>query len=145
MSKTIWNPGDIITTEKWNRINNNSSPILGAYQLPIEIGNEIENMPTKGGSSSFLKKITINKSFEEINNLLKQGVICYFYYQPGQNYNFIALATNFTKYNDNNGSITFFNYDSQKSIVFHSSYENPNVMINYDDYPEEPTESTNEK
>lgn len=142
MSKTIWNPGDIITTEKWNRINNNASPILGAYQLPIEIGNEIENIE-KGSSSSFLNnyEITINKSFEEITNLLKQGIICYFYYQPEPNNYFIVLATGFT----NDGRISFFDYySSLDTITFYSSYENPNVMINYSDYPEseEPTTPT---
>ena len=133
MSKTIWNPGDIITTEKWNRINNNSSPILGAYQLPIEIGEsfEIDDQP-------FLKsyKITINKSFEEITNLLKQGIICYFYYQPEQDYNFIALATEFIEYDDDNGVITFFDYGSFNGITFYPSYENSNIMINYNNYQE---------
>ena len=145
MSKTIWNPGDIITTEKWNRINNNASPILGAYQLPIEIGNEIESTSKKENLSSFLNsyEITINKSFEEITNLLKQGVICYFYYQPEQGSNFIAFVTEFTEHNNNDGFITFFDYDSINLITFYSSYENPNIMINYDDYPEAPT--SNEK
>lgn len=137
MSKTIWNPGDIITTEKWNRINNNASPILGAYQLPIEIGNEIESA-IKLGSSIFLNsyEITINKSFEEITNLLKQGIICYFYYQPEQNFYFIALATGFADFG-NYGPITFFDYNSFETITFQPSYENSNVMINYDDSPKE--------
>ena len=140
MSKTIWNPGDIITTEKWNKINNNASPILGAYQLPIEIGHGIKSM-TKDGSSSFLNsyEITINKSFEEITNLLKQGIICYFYYQPEQGYNGVALARGFS----DNGIIVFLDSDFFNTINFYSSYENSNVMINYDDYPEqEPTDST---
>lgn len=136
MSKTIWNPGDIITTEKWNKINNNASPILGAYQLPIEIENEIESM-TKLSSSSFLNsyEITINKSFEEITNLLKQGIICYFYYQPDENSYYIALATGFTDFSDG-GPITFFDYNSLEKITFYPSYENPNVMINYIDHME---------
>ena len=136
MSKIIWNPGDIITTEKWNKINNNASPILGAYQLPIEIG---ESFELQGNSFLNSYEVTINKSFEEITNLLKQGIICYFYYQPEQNYNFIALATEFIEY-DNDSSITFFDYSSMYEITFYPSYENSNVMINYDDYPKEPIE-----
>lgn len=75
-NKTIWNPGDIITQEKWNNINNNLS-ILGAYQLPVTIEEpeEIEG-PIKKVNNL---KITIHKSYNEIVKLLKQGVICWYF------------------------------------------------------------------
>ena len=133
MSKTIWNPGDIITTEKWNRINNNASPILGAYQLPIEIG---ESFEMTGNSFLNSYKITINKSFEEIVDLLKQGIICYFFYQPDENSYQIALVSNFIDYDDEK-SISFLNFNYFSTITFYPSQENSNIMINYNDQPEE--------
>ena len=74
MKKNVWYPGDIITTEKWNRINNNIS-LPGAYKLPITIEEASGEGPREINSSY---NITINKSFNEIINLIKQGVICYF-------------------------------------------------------------------
>lgn len=85
-NKTIWNPGDIITQEKWDNINNNLS-IIGAYQLPVTI-EEVEVTPSdtpilKSSVSSSVSstdyKITIHKSYNEIIKLLKQGIICYLY------------------------------------------------------------------
>ena len=133
MSKTIWNPGDIITTEKWNRINNNASPILGAYQLPIEIG---ESFEMTGNSFLNSYKITINKSFEEIVDLLKQGIICYFFYFLDENSYQIALVSNFIDYDDEK-SISFLNFNYFSTITFYPSQENSNIMINYNDQPEE--------
>lgn len=81
-NKTIWNPGDIITQEKWDNINNNLS-ILGAYQLPVTIEEKEETQPKKisnlklSQSSNF--NITIHKSYDEITKLLKQGVICWYF------------------------------------------------------------------
>ena len=72
-NKTTWNPGDIITQEKWDNINNNLS-ILGAYQLPVTIEErEIEKKTLNNYN------ITIHKSYSEIAKLLKQGTICWYY------------------------------------------------------------------
>lgn len=85
-NKTIWNPGDIITQEKWDNINNNLS-ILGAYQLPVtieeaeeeETSKKVNNLKAATLPSSPSFNITIHKSYNEITKLLKQGVICWYY------------------------------------------------------------------
>ena len=61
MNKTVWYPGDIITTEKWNKINNNLS-ILGALQLQItEVENEELSLSKAIDNESIY---TINKSYK---------------------------------------------------------------------------------
>lgn len=108
-NKTIWNPGDIITQEKWDNINNNLS-ILGAYQLPVTI-EELEQGPIKKVNN--LKKafsspsfnITIHKSYNEITKLLKQGVICWYFNNLDGTINYI------TQFNDQDKTLnsgTFF-------------------------------------
>ncbi len=92
-NKTIWNPGDIITQEKWDNINNNLS-ILEAYQLPVTIEKveekkgqikKVNNLKIEPSSppSPFpalpVFNITIHKSYNEISKLLKQGIICWYF------------------------------------------------------------------
>lgn len=89
-NKTIWNPGDIITQEKWNNINNNLS-ILGAYQLPVTI-EEVNGKVT-------VQNTTIHKSYDEITKLLKQGVICWYFNNIDGRINYI------TEFNDQNRTL----------------------------------------
>lgn len=111
-NKTIWNPGDIITQEKWDNINNNLS-LVGAYQLPITI--------EENGSSSIETKvkpvdpipvkttsITIHKTYDEIFEILKQGIICY-YYDNSQKYIYYI-----TEADDTNKTLK----DSQNTIFY---------------------------
>ena len=122
-NKTIWNPGDIITQEKWNNINNNLS-ILGAYQLPVTIEEREETQPKKvsnlKGYQSSNFNITIHKSYNEITKLLKQGVICWYFNNldstinyiiqfndedrilQDENKNFYFNGTEMTNFNSNN-------------------------------------------
>ena len=92
-NKTIWNPGDIITQEKWDNINNNLS-ILGAYQLPVTIEEREGTQPKKVSNlkryqfSNF--NIIIHKSYDEITKLLKQGVICWYYNSLNRTINYIT-------------------------------------------------------
>ena len=86
-NKTIWNPGDIITQEKWDNINNNLS-ILGAYQLPVTV-EEKEEEASRAALVSNSFNITIHKTYNEIVKLLKQGVICWYYNNLNGTINYI--------------------------------------------------------
>lgn len=65
-NKTIWKPGDIITTEKWNNLTNNA-PSSKIIQIPFE---SIENEGTTIG------KLLITS--EQLNNYIQNGYLCYY-------------------------------------------------------------------
>ena len=99
-NKTIWNSGDIITTEKWNNINNNLS-LIEAYQLPTSI--DTEN-----------NKIIINKSYSEIKKMLMEGIICYYYFFDNvDNYYKIKYITS---YNDSYKTLSDFHEENGQMI-----------------------------
>lgn len=101
-NKTIWNSGDIITTEKWNNINNNLS-LIEAYQLPASI--DTEN-----------SKIIINKSYSEIKKMLMEGIICYYYLFDNNNYCEIQYI-NF--YNDSYKTLNDFHEENGQMISYY--------------------------
>lgn len=71
--KNIWHSGDIITTSKMNNIINMSSISNNIYRIPIEYDEQ----------NGIYK---INKTFNEIVNLMEKG-LCYFIIQNiGENY-----------------------------------------------------------
>lgn len=116
-NKTIWNPGDIITQEKWDNINNNLS-ILGAYQLPVTIEEKeeeeqpkkVSNLKWAQSSSNF--NITIHKSYDEITKLLKQGVICWYFNNLKGIINYIIQFDDQNK-TLNDGQRTFYFYGTE--------------------------------
>lgn len=63
-NKTIWKPGDIITTEKWNNLTNNI-PELKIIQIPLEF------MKHAGE-----RRLLITS--EQLNNYIKNGYFCYY-------------------------------------------------------------------
>ena len=112
-NKSIWNSGDIITTEKWNNIKNNTS-LINTYQLPVTCEWNVMNEELH---------ITINKSYNEILNLIQNGVLCYYI----ENYNnqeefYIDYIIGY------NGLLIQTNY-----YDFHISAIDSNKMVNFDD------------
>lgn len=128
-NKTIWNPGDIITQEKWDNINNNLS-ILGAYQLPVTIEEKEEEQPKKisnlklSQSSSF--NITIHKSYNEITKLLKQGVICWYFNNLNGTINYITRFYDQNKRLNDSGERTFYFYGTE--MINYKSNNNTRMM-----------------
>ena len=121
MNKTVWYPGDIITIEKWNKINNNLS-ILGALQLQVtKVENEELPSPKKGSIKSIY---TINKSYKEVIDLIKNGVLCY-----------IVMSSTYTE--ENTIVAAYYNigiatsYNSSSHTIFFATNNSPYVF--YDD------------
>lgn len=108
MVRKVWKPGDIITTEDYNYIENNSM-ILGAYRLPATITDSDSEM-----------KVTINMSYSQITQLLKQGIICYF---MSDNPSMIEYIMHF----DDSESCL----GSKYGLSFYPSDETPNTMVAY--------------
>lgn len=130
MKKNIWYPGDIITTEKWNRINNNIS-LPGAYKLSITVEEVSSESSEEKKLVSTSQNITISKSFNEIINLIKQGIICYFVIETDfggetelQHNIFIASS-----FNISNSSIGF--QSGEDSQTFYISQLDPTKMVNF--------------
>lgn len=124
MNKTVWYPGDIITTEKWNKINNNLS-ILGALQLQVtEIENEESSIARENINSGSI--YTINKSYKEVIDLIKKGVLCY-----------IVMSETYTK--ENTVIAAYYNieiatsYNSSSHAIFFTHNSSSHTTIFYDD------------
>lgn len=122
MNKTVWYPGDIITTEKWNKINNNLS-ILGALQLQVtKVENEELPLPKVINESIY----TINKSYKEVIDLIKKGVLCY-----------IVMSDIYTE--ENTVISAYYNikiatsYNSSSHTIFFTSNGSSHATIFYDD------------
>lgn len=116
-NKTIWNPGDIITQEKWDNINNNLS-ILGAYQLPVTI---IAKPTPKVSTSDSQYNIIIHKSYNEIIKLLKQGVICWYYNNLNGTINYIVQFDDFEKTLNTKDNRFHFNGTEMTNTHFHKT------------------------
>lgn len=108
MVRKIWKPGDIITTEDYNYIENNST-ILGAYRLPVTF--TVSNDETI---------ITISMSYSQIAQLLKQGVICYFISNNPPIIEYIM------RFDDNESCL-----EGMHGLYFYPSDETPNTMVAY--------------
>lgn len=121
MNKTVWYPGDIITTEKWNKINNNLS-ILGALQLQVtEVGNEELPLPKKEAGGSIY---TINKSYKEVIDLIKKGVLCYIVMSDIYTEENTVIAAQYnitiaTSYNTSSHTIFFTRNGSSHATIFY--------------------------
>lgn len=124
MNKTIWYPGDIITTEKWNKINNNLS-ILGALQLQVtKVGNEESPILRVNANSGSI--YTINKSYKEVIDLIKKGVLCY-----------VVMSNTYTEENTVIAAyydiVTATSYNTSSHAIFFTSNKSPVATIFYDD------------
>ena len=134
MNKTVWYPGDIITTEKWNKINNNLS-ILGALQLQItEVENEELSLSKAIDNESIY---TINKSYKEVIDLIKKGVCCYIVMSDIYTEENIVISAYYdieiaTSYNTSSQAIFFTSNNSPIATIFYDdgngglTTENPN-------------------
>ena len=112
-NKTIWRPGDIITSEKWNKIVNNTSIEL-ARKLPV-------NFPNNPGNP-----ITISISSPNLINLFTKGITCWFFDDS-----FIYYLNS---YDIIDGHYIFdFKYDDNNSITFYEDLEN-NYITTEDPY-----------
>ena len=65
-NKTIWNPGDIITSNKWNKLINNS-------QNQIELARNLTPQLSSNNNDTIM-----NISPTVLKQLYENGVICYF-------------------------------------------------------------------
>ena len=99
-SKTIWKPGDIITTEKWNNLTNNVPTTLKIIQIPLEL---IEN------EGETISKLLI--ASEQLNNYIKNGYLCYYiydnafyYYYDFSNNKYDFISNGYHQYWSDNGN-----------------------------------------
>lgn len=77
-NRNFWKPGDIITSEKWNKIINASDKQINLTKKLI-----IEKLSTRESAASVLSIINISPL--ELKELFDQGTICYFIINQSDN------------------------------------------------------------